>query len=111
MEHRAAVRGDQVRMHAELLHEIVHALPQELAVGAVEGDELQGRHLLHLLPQCLFQLGRIVVSAGAVNVEGPLSVLIIKSGAANVETVDGSTGHEADTLNGKRSSRDVHNFL
>ena len=111
VEDGAAMGGDDVRSNPEFLHEIVHPLSQELPVGAVESDEVQGAHLLHFLPQGLFQRGGIVVSAGTVNVEGPLAVPAVEGGAAHVQAVDGSTGHEADALNGKGWVLDVHNRL
>ena len=69
MEDGAAVGGDDVRTHAELLHKVVHPLPKEEAVLAVEGDKLQGRHILDLAPQLFLQLLRIIIPPCAVDFE------------------------------------------
>ena len=54
VEHRGAVGGDDIRLHAEFFHKLIHPLPQISAVFAVEGHKLVGAHMLDVLSQLSF---------------------------------------------------------
>ena len=96
MENRRTVRGNDIRLYTEFFHKIINPLSQESAVFTVEGYEIVSAHILHFPAQFGFQMGRIIVSSGAVNMKTPLAVFISKCGTAYIQAVYRRSRHEAD---------------
>jgi hypothetical protein len=62
----------------------------------MEGYEFVGAHILDVLSQFLLEFRGIVVPAGAIDMETPLTVCKSKSSTTDIQAVYGGAGHKAD---------------